>query len=113
MKKSSLWEEIAAKVLSSYAVATFAVLWIGFAVALIVNREWLAALWPWAQGLPPALRITAWVVLLPIMVGLWIWQSSWSVLGRGLGFAGILGWTLVAVYNFIKAFRKKSGGEAK
>ena len=110
MKESSRWEEIAAKVLSSYAVATFVVLWVGLAVALIVNRAWLDTLWTWAESLPLALRITAWVVLLPILVGLWIWQSSWTVLGQVLGFAGILGWTLVAVYNFIKAFRKKSGG---
>lgn len=105
MKDSSFWEMAASKVLSSYAVATFAVLWIGLVVALIVNRDWLDLLWNWVQALPTALRITIWIIFLPHMVGLWIWSSSWPVLGRALGFAGILGWTVVAVYNFIKAFR--------
>lgn len=105
MKDSSFWEVAAAKILSTYATAAFAVLWIGFLLALLINREWLDLLWDWAQGLPAALRIAAWIFLLPILVGLWIWQSSWPVFGRALGLAGIVGWTIVAVYNFIKAFR--------
>ena len=105
MKESSFWEIAAAKVLSTYAVATFAVLWLGFVIALIVNRAWLDLIWNWVQTLPSTFRIAFWVFFLPHMVGLWIWQSSWPILGRILGFAAILGWTVVAVYNFIKAFR--------
>jgi polyferredoxin len=83
----------------------FVVLWVGFVIALLVNREWLDVLWTWVQALPWVPKIIVWVFFLPIMVGLWIWESSWPVLGQLVGFAGIVGWTLIAVFNLIKAYR--------
>jgi len=91
--------------MSTYAIVIFAMLWIGLAAALLVNREWLILLWNWVQALPIVLKIIVWVVFLPIMAGLWIWQSSWPLLGQLAGLAGIVGWTLLAVNSFIKAMR--------
>ncbi len=105
MRDSSYWSAVATRVLSTYAIAIFAVLWVGLVVALVANPEWLNSLWTWVRGLPTVAEIVVWVLLLPIMVGLWIWESSWALILRLLGFAGIIGWTLVAVYNFIRAMR--------
>ena len=80
-------------------------LWVGFAIALVVNREWLDLLWNWVRDLPIVAEIIVWVLFLPITVGLWIWESSWPVLVRLLVFAGIVGWTLVAVNSFVRAWR--------
>jgi hypothetical protein len=88
-----------------YANVIFVVLWVGFIIALIVNQEWLDVLWNWAQALPLVLKIIVWMIFLPVMVGLWIWESSWPTLGRLVGFAGIVGWTLVAVANLFRVFR--------
>ena len=88
-----------------YANAIFVVLWVGFVIALVVNREWLDVLWNWAQALPLVPKIIVWMVFLPIMAGLWIWESSWPALGRLVGFAGIVAWTLVAVSNLFRVFR--------
>jgi hypothetical protein len=88
-----------------YANLIFVILWVGFLLALVMNREWLDVLWNWAQALPLVPRIIVWVLFLPIMVGLWIWESSWSVPGRLAGLTGIIGWTLLAVQNIIKNFR--------
>jgi len=93
------------RVLGTYANLIFLVLWVGFMTALVVNREWLGALWNWAQALPMVARIIVWVLFLPILVGLWIWESAWPVLGRMVGFAGIVTWTLLAVYSLIRDFR--------
>jgi hypothetical protein len=87
-----------------YANAIFALLWVGFFVALIVNREWLEIAWTWVQSLPMILRIPAWVFLTPVMVLLWVWQSSWPVLWKAAGFAGLIGWTLIAVWNIFRTF---------
>ncbi|HSF81800.1 MAG TPA: hypothetical protein VLA49_11230 [Anaerolineales bacterium] len=105
MSGSSFWNVTVSRVLSTYAIAIFALLWIGFAVALVVNREWLDLLWNWARALPPVAEIIVWVVFLPVMTGLWIWESSWSVLVRLLAFAGIVGWTLLAVSSFLRAVK--------
>jgi hypothetical protein len=93
------------RAMSIYANVIFVVLWIGFITALAVNRELLDVLWNWVQALPMAPKIIVWVLIFPIMVGLWIWESSWSALVQLVGFAGIVAWTLLAVSSLYKAFR--------
>jgi hypothetical protein len=105
MRDSTFWNGTFARVLSSYAVAIFVLLWIGFAIALVANRGWLDQLWSWVRALPPVLEILVWVLFLPILVGLLIWQASWPVLVRLLAFSGIVGWTLLAVSSFLRNFR--------
>ncbi|MGD2252557.1 MAG: hypothetical protein PVF70_06545 [Anaerolineales bacterium] len=105
MKESTFWNVTFARILSIYANVIFVVLWVGFVIALLVNREWLEVAWNWVQALPWVPKIIVWVFFLPIMVGLWIWESSWPVVGQLVGFAGIVGWTLIAVFNLVKAFR--------
>ena len=80
-------------------------LWVGFAIAQVVNREWLDLLWNWVRALPSVVEIIVWVLFLPIMAGLWIWESSWPALVRLLAFAGIVVWTLLAVSSFMRAVR--------
>lgn len=105
MKNSSFGSDVVTRVLSTYAIVIFAMLWIGFIVALIVNREWLDLVWNWARALPLAAQIIVWVFFLPGMVGLWVWESSWPVLVRLLAFGGIAGWTVLAVSSFWRAVR--------
>jgi len=105
MSDSSFWNVTVPRVLSTYAIVIFAMLWVGLAIALVVNREWLDLLWNWVQALPSVAEIIVWVLFLPIMVGLWIWESSWPDLVRLLAFAGIVGWTLLAVSSFMRAVR--------
>jgi hypothetical protein len=105
MRDSSFWSITVSRVLSTYAIVIFAMLWVGFAIALVVNREWLDLLWNWVRALPAVAKIIVWVLFLPIMVGLWIWESSWPVLGQLLAFAGIVVWTLLAVYSFLRYVR--------
>ena len=105
MRDSSFWDIIVPRAMSIYANVIFLVLWVGLVIALVVNRELLDVPWNWAQALPLVAKIIVWVVFLPIMVGLWIWESSWPTLGRMLGFTGIVGWTLLAVSSLYRAFR--------
>ena len=105
MRDSSFWSVLATRLLTVYAIVIFAVLWIGFAVALVMNPEWLNSLWDWVRTLPIVAEIIVWLVFLPIVVGLWIWTSSWPVLVQLLAGAGIVGWTLVAVSGFSRMVR--------
>ena len=105
MGDSTFWDVTVPRVMTIYANLVFGVLWVGFIIAIVVNREWFDVLWNWAQALPLLPRIIIWAVFLPIMVGLWIWESSWPALGQLLGFAGIVAWTFVAVANLYRVFR--------
>ena len=105
MRDSSFWDVIVPRTMTIYANVIFVVLWVGFVIAMIVNREWLSVLWNWAQALPLVPKVIVWMIFLPIMVGLWIWESSWPTLGRLVGFTGVVAWTLVAVFNLFRVFR--------
>jgi hypothetical protein len=105
MSDSSFWNVTVPRAMSIYANVICVVLWVGFVIALVVNREWLDVLWNWAQALPLIPKIIVWMVFLPIMVGLWIWESSWPTLVRLVGFAGIAAWTLLAVSSLFRTFR--------
>ena len=106
MSDSSFWRVAFTRVLNIYSIVIFLILWIGFAVALAVNPEWLDLLWNWVRGLPLLVEIVVWVLFLPIVIGLWIWTSSGPVLLRLLGAAGIVGWTVVAVVNFVRVVKE-------
>ena len=105
MRDSSFWSVTVPRVLGTYAIVIFAMLWVAFAIALVVNREWLDLLWNWVRALPSVAEIIIWLLFLPIMVGLWIWESSWPALIHLLAFAGIVVWTLLAVSSFLRAGR--------
>ena len=105
MNDSPFWKVTVPRTLSSYAVMIFAILWIGLAIVLIMDPSWLGQFWSWVQTLPPVLKILAWSFITPIMTTLWIWESSWTSIARMLAFAGLGGWTLLAVSSFVRAFR--------
>lgn len=105
MRDTSFWSVAVPRAMTIYANIIFVMLWVGFVIGLIVNQGWLDVLWTSVRALPSIAEIIVWVLFLPIMVGLWIWQSSWPALVRLLGFAGIAGWTLLAVSSLYKTFR--------
>ncbi len=105
MNNTAFWNVTVPRVLSTYAIVTFAILWFGFAIALVVDHEWLDLLWNSVRALPSVAEIIVWVAFLPIMVGLWIWESSWTAIARLLALAGIGVWTLLAVSSFLRAIR--------
>ncbi len=105
MSDSSFWDVTVPRIMTIYANVIFVVMWVGFIIALIMNREWLNMLWNWVQALPLVPKTIVWVIFLPIMVGLRIWESSSSTIGRFMGFIGIVGWTLVAVVNLFRVYR--------
>ncbi len=105
MKNSSFWTLLLERTLSTYAIVTFAVLWIGFLTALVINQEWLTILWHWIRALPLVAEAVVWIFFTPVPVLLWIWVSSWSGFVDFLAYAGMVGWTLLAVNGFLRAFR--------
>jgi hypothetical protein len=54
--------------------------------------------------LPLMLQVIVWLLFLPVLTGLWIWQSSWSTGFSLLALAGMLVWTYAAISAFVKAW---------
>ena len=73
----------------------FALLWLAFGLAVVWSQGSLDAAWTWVRSLPLVLQAGAWLLFLPVMAGLWIWESGWPTVVRLLLVLGIAGWNLL------------------
>ena len=87
------------------AFAMFVIVWVGYAIALLGDRGFIDQSWEWLRSLPPPVQVIVWVVILPIAVGMWIFQSEWPTLAGVLLGMGMIAWTLVAVAGVVRALR--------
>jgi len=77
--------------------AIFAILWVGFGVALIWSQGSLDMTWQTIRSLPLIVQAVVWLLFLPVAAGLWIWETTWPMLLRLLLVAGIAGWNLLVL----------------
>lgn len=75
--------------------AIFAILWIAFGAALIWSQGSLDAAWQWVRGLPLVVQGIVWLLFLPVMFGLWVWETTWPLILRLVVIVGIAGWNLI------------------
>jgi hypothetical protein len=73
----------------------FAALWVGFAAALIWSQGSLDQTWEWIRGQHIVVQGVVWLLFLPVVAGLWVWETSWPLIARlvlvaGLGFANVV-----------------------
>lgn len=78
--------------------AVFAILWIAFAAAIILSQGSLDDAWAWLQGQHLIVQGIVALLLLPVVVGLWVWETSWPLIARLVLIAGLAGWT---AYMFV------------
>lgn len=79
------------------AFAILTLLWLGFAAALIFNQSLLHTVWQALRNLPFIVQAVIWLFILPVTLGLWIWETSWPLWIRLILVAG-LGWG--TIYTF-------------
>lgn len=75
--------------------AIFAVIWVAFAVGLVWSQGTVDQAWHAIRELPLILQALIWLLFLPVMVGLWIWESTWPIVVRLVLVFGIAGWNLL------------------
>jgi uncharacterized membrane protein YvlD (DUF360 family) len=80
---------------SGLLLAIFAALWLGFAIALVRDPARIDGTWRRLRTLPLVVQALAWLLFLPVLVGLWIWQTSWPRVARLLLVAGLAAWNLL------------------
>jgi hypothetical protein len=73
----------------------FAVLWVAFGAAIIWSHGSLDGAWHWIGGLPLLLQGVVWLLFLPAVIALWIWETTWPLVVRLVLIAGIAGWNLL------------------
>ena len=88
-------------VLTWWSAATFVVLWVGFVVLLVADRDSIESIDDWFDDRPLAIRLVLWVLLLPIAIGLKAWTSSSAAL-RVAALAGLVLWTAAAASSLFR-----------
>jgi hypothetical protein len=73
----------------------FAVIWIAFGAGLVVSQGSLDQAWQAIRELPLIIQVFVWVLFLPVMVGLWIWETTWPLVVRLILVLGVAGWNLL------------------
>lgn len=81
-----------------FVFTVFAVLWLAFAAALIFNPRLLDSIWQSLRSLPLIVQGLVWLLFLPVVLGLWIWESSWPLWLRLLLIVSIAAWTFLVMY---------------
>jgi hypothetical protein len=90
--------------LSLYGAAVFTVLWGGLLVAVATGGTLLEDAWAWLTGLDTVGAVVAWILLLPIAVGLWAWNEAGSLLVQGVVLVGLTAWTVLVVRGLARTF---------
>ena len=80
------------------AFGVFVVLWAAFAYALIWSQGSLDQAWEWIRGLPLILQAIVALLLLPVVAGLWVWETTWPLVVR---LALVSGLGVVNLYMFL------------
>ena len=73
----------------------FAAVWAAIAVGLVWSQGTVEGAWQSIRALPLLVQAVVWVLFLPVMVGLWVWETTWPFLVRLVLVAGIAGWNLL------------------
>jgi uncharacterized membrane protein len=78
-----------------------------FAAALLFNREMLDSIWQSFRSWPMVIQIVVGLLVLPVALGLWIWQTPWPI---WLRLILVVGLGLVTIYVF---FPRKTRSQAE
>jgi hypothetical protein len=73
----------------------FAGIWLALAAMLVLNPAAIDELWRAIGTLPILVQLVLWVLFLPVMAGIWVWETSWPDLLRLAIVIGLAGWTLL------------------
>ncbi len=73
----------------------FAALWLAFGAALVWSQGSLDQAWASVRALPLVAQAVVWLLLLPVVAGLWIWETTWPLIVRIVLVLSLAGWNLL------------------
>lgn len=95
------------RMINIVAFAVLAFLWLVFGVALLFNRGLLDSVWQSFRSWNLILQLLIGLLVLPVALGLWIWETSWPI---WLRLILVIGLGAATIYMF---FPWKTGGRGE
>jgi hypothetical protein len=80
---------------SGVLFVVFGAMWVGFAIAVIGSQPSIDEVWQTIRSWPLIVQLLAWILVLPVMAGLWVWETTWPLLVRLVLVLGLAGWNLM------------------
>lgn len=71
------------------AFTVLTLVWLGFGAALLFNREILDKSWRLFRSWNILIQLFVALLVLPVVLGLWVWQARWPLWLRLLLVAGL------------------------
>jgi hypothetical protein len=75
----------------------FAVIWVAVGAGMLWSQGSVDQVWEAIRDLPLIVQVVVWLLLLPVMLGLWVWETSWPLIVRLILVVSIAGWNLLIV----------------
>jgi len=91
--------------LAIWASVAFLAMWVGVALNLAGGGRLAGDAWSWLTSLSDVLRLVAWVVVLPVTIGLWAAASGVPPVVGGVVVVGLVAWTAVAWFGLARALQ--------
>ena len=82
-------------VTSGVAFLLFLALWVAFAAGLLWSPASVDQVWRWIGDLPLLIQAVVWLLFLPVMVGLWVWETAWPLVLRLVIVAALAAWSVM------------------
>jgi hypothetical protein len=76
------------------AFIVFAAIWAGVGF-LFLRDGGPEQAWRAIKALPAVAQAAMWLLFLPVMAGLWVWETTWPFIVRAALLAGLAGWNLM------------------
>ncbi len=83
------------------AFAILTLLWLSFAAAILFKRDLLDNGWQTFRRLPILVQLALTFLVLPVVVGLWIWHNRWPFWLRLILVAGLAWMTIYTFFPYI------------
>jgi hypothetical protein len=93
--------------LGLYAGAVFVLLWAGAVIGWVTGGATFADAWAWLSSLDTIAAVLAWILFLPIAVGLWAIDADLPPLAGAAIVAGLVVWTLAAASSLVRVLRRR------
>jgi len=94
--------------LSAFTILT--ILWLSFGAALVFDRALLDSIWQSFRNLPLVLQVIVGLLVLPLLTGLWIWETDWPFWVR---IALVAGLAVATLYTFFPRSPENIGRKAE
>ena len=80
-----------------FAFGVLSLAWLAFGAAIVFNQVWLDTAWQAFRGMPMIVQVFVGLLFLPIVLGLWLWESD---LPFALRVILVLGLGIATIYTF-------------